>query len=242
MISQTSMTMSMAYCLVYIGLGAVSLIFVGGSFMAYWEEKTHYLTSTETVKGVDIPTLTFCMFLRNENGEYENSIKYGTNFSLWIAKNKSIADAGGFKKMHEGENEITHTKLKHTGKPFHIAVKQMHVLQNPDTHGSTSRRTCLKISPVEYEIDPLEFGFLEFATGTPHQAPEGAKLYASTESNAYGAVLEKWYDGAVDPIKLYDDSFHLLKIAKIRETRHLSQKSQNKKSYYQCLSSKLEDC
>ena len=217
---------------VYFGLVAVGLVFVGGSFMAFWEGKTHLLMSTETVQGSDNPTLTVCFLTSGEP-------KYGTNFSLWIAKNKSMTFEGWGNQMREGENEIPHTKLKRTGKPFHMAVKQMVVLQNSDTSGWENSRSCLKVSPVEDDIDPLQFGLLEFALEIP-PASGYATLYASTESNAYGAVFEKWYDGAVDPIRLQHETFHLLKISKIRETRYLPQKSQNKLSYYQCLSSKLE--
>ena len=216
---------------VYFGLVAVGLILVGGSLMAFWEEKTHLLMSTETVRGSDNPTLPICFFTKSEP-------QYGTDFSLWIAKNKSMA-VYQVNQMLEGENEIPHTKLKHTGKPFHIAVKQMVLLQNSDTSGYKYSRICLKISPVEEDIDPLQFGFLEFDLDIP-PASDSFTLYASTESNAYGAVFEKWYDGAVYPIRLRRDKFHLLTISKIRETRYLPQKSQNKLSYYQCLSLKLE--
>ena len=78
--------------------------------------------------------------------------------SLWIAKNKSMA----VNQMLEGENEIPHTKLKHTGKPFHIALKPMVVLQNSDTSGYRNSRVCLKISPLEEDIDPLQFAETHF--------------------------------------------------------------------------------
>ena len=73
---------------VYFGLVAVGLIFVGGSLMAFWEEKTHLLMSTETVRGSDNPTLTICFFTSGEP-------QYGTDFLVDCKKqvNGSQSDA-----------------------------------------------------------------------------------------------------------------------------------------------------
>ena len=58
----------------------------------------------------------------------------------------------------------------------------------------------MKISPMENEFDPTEFGQIKYYVyfyRLPDDEIIDAKLYVATEKNAYGVVFEKWYDGSV---------------------------------------------
>ena len=66
-----------------------------------------------------------------------------------------------------------------------------------------------------------------------------AKVYVTTEENAYGVVFEKWYDGSVEPFDLQNRYFYFLTISDIKETRYLTPETL---PYYKCLASQRKKC
>ena len=223
--SSISYIKSSIHLLIYIGLVAIGIIFIKDSVRHYLEEKTYLSTTTEPIDGSDKPTLTFCFEVHRDYGHW----KYGTNFTMYIRNAES-----SMQEMVEGKNEVPQTQM-----PFHVDLTTMAVLQ---IRNSTikSRRTCMKISPVEDEFDPTEFGQMKYYVYFYRLTSDeniDAKLYVTTEKNAYGVVFEKWYDGSVDPFDLKNKYFYFLTISDITETRYLPK---NSLPYYQCLALQLK--
>ena len=213
---------------IYIGLTSISFLFLNSSFKNFLEKKTYFHTTEEAIGAMDIPTLTVCFEITSDL-----SFEYGTNFTIRMGYNDSN-DFGEENAMKEGDNEITDL----TGKTVHVFVKEMTV-QQIRSYGED--RLCYKISPVDLNLEPkgLELQY-ELLFSSETDAPVNAKLYVTSEENAYGAVFEKWFDGDLDPFTLKKDKFHDLAVSEIRKIHHLPHHCQSEQSYYQCLASKLE--
>ena len=112
---------------------------------------------------------------------------------------------------------------------------------------SMTSRKCVKVSPMEKELDSemlvskngtykeeYKF-FVEFSDKTVTEA----RLYVTSEDNAYGVVLEKWFDGKVEPYILKNQTWHFLGI-ELNEIHRLSPHCE-KQSFYHCLAEKLAE-
>ena len=76
-----------------------------------------------------------------------------------------------------------------------------------------------------------------FAVGFHETTAHEARLYVTSEDNAYGAVLEKWFDGKVEPYILKNQTLHFLAI-ELNEIHRLSPPCE-KQSFYHCITEKL---
>ena len=59
-------------------------------------------------------------------------------------------------------------------------------------------------------------------------------MYITTKENSYGAILEKWFDGRVQPLKLLRGKHHKIRITEVQKIVHLKGKCSNV-AFYQCL-------
>ena len=100
---------------------------------------------------------------------------------------------------------------------------------------------CIKISPMEQEqlqLDsPSTVELYHFMVEFVPPGPQEAKLFVTSEENAYGIIGDTWYDGNVEPYTLKNKTLQKLSI-QIEEHHHLANLCQQQ-SYYQCLASEF---
>ena len=136
--------------LVYVGLLIGALIFCGGTFLEYFDEKTQYDHQTEPISFQDLPTLTVCIAYSKRRLEYGKDISIEADLfetSIPLLENKQVQALHGI-SLHLSE--------------FFMASYEAHPLR--------ARRQCFKISPhfdgnyekrtTDFEKFVARFGFL----------------------------------------------------------------------------------
>ena len=102
-------------------------------------------------------------------------------------------------------------------------------------NSDATQKKCFKISLIEKEVnDKLEatlegisFG-IEFINQTDF--PDDVNLPIASEDNAYGATIDKWYSGNVEPYVLKRNNLHYINL-QVKEFQHLQDLCQEQ-SYY----------
>ena len=203
-----------------IGLAVASFFFVQHTLNDFLEKKTYYQVKTLPITDLDIPTVTVCFDQESYHFNENDTFLWFSNDSNWLP-------------IIMGENSMTNDD----GLRIRLFLKPLSVASF-----SSRFRKCFKISPME---EGSNFSYLSGFIGSfstffsnASSAPNQMRLYVTSEQNSYGVVVEKWYDGHVEPYNLEKGRFHHILINKIDEYRHLEHHCAYQ-SYYHCLSSRL---
>ena len=237
---------SAIFWLLHIGLAATSFLFVQETIKDYLQRKTEYHQSKLHVTIRDLPTYTFCIKDFEGRSIFGRSrldgLEYGKDILIFHFNLEEKFWNFGWtcevikKPLSLGKN----TLLDKNGRTHHRELMQLNVLKESNSHAT--RKKCFKISLIEKVVnDALEatlegisFG-IEFINQTDF--PDEVRLLITSDDNAYGATIGKWYNGNVKPHVLKRNNLHYINL-QVKEFRHLQDLCQEQ-SYYQCLASEF---
>ena len=230
--------------IIYLSLIALAAFFLSGMIEEYLEDNTNFSIIQESMSKEDLPTITVC--LKSESSA--TKLKYGrdltvqaiaSNLPPWLPE----ANATIF-NLNEGINEY-----------YFVGQKRQTILNHLRVHQFLSDafidRSCIsmKLSVMEealvdrvelygtaYDVGSFIFTLSEEIAKSVHQAI----LYTTSENNSFGAVLNRWLDGGVQPFHLARGTIHPIMITNIKRYQYLKAKCQPL-SFYGCLSEKLVD-
>ena len=218
--------------LLYIGLLVGALIFCWQNITEYLEGDTSFSDSLEAISLSDWPTLVICLPTGiisdyfGANGQYA---LYGKSFFI---------DATVF------ENETkTVTLLENKAVKTQLGLElQLTEIYAPNWLWS---QQCYKISSNAVDgnkdIDFQKFGVqLTFRTTQEHDLGydelTGVTVISTSEKNAYGVVVNKWYDGMASQEKAKNGMKFF--INEVTEYRKMEGSCSNQ-SYFECLADRL---
>lgn len=172
--------MRMKDTMTYTKKAIYSLLYIGLAGVGFLIKKTDFhIDSSSLITPRDIPTLTICFDLPWEMA-FKNNIliempgKY--NYTL----------------MAEGENCI----IERFGAIHYLKLQTLNVFQHTEAY----YRKCDKVSPMEKELGTkllsADRGYLFLVKFTETTVSQ-ARLYITSEENAYGVVMGQWFNGKV---------------------------------------------
>ena len=220
-------TWQFIYWLLYFGLAGGGFLFLQETLQEFLNEKTDFHTDTAALMTArDIPTLSICFDDVPQKMENKIEICIG----MYTVKNSTIHEKNC---MVEGENNITDV----SGMTHYLKLESLKVLQ----HKQLFKRKCVKVSPLEKELESELISKNRYRFGVFINKPivSHARLYVTSEENAYGVTLEKWFDGKVEPYILKNQTYHRLAI-ELNEIHRLSPHCE-KQSYYECVAKKMDE-
>ena len=211
--------------LFYVALGAVGVIWIKKSYDAFLEGKTFFTERNAILTNADRPTLTICF-------EHEKSgLLYGSDYDIGIDYNDTI-----ILTWEKNENSL----VDEEGNDYNLHLTNMHVSDFKEW----VYRYCHKVTPIQDNdvaddgIERKEYSYyIEFYV---EEVPDYIYLYFTTESNSYGAVLESWYDGEVDPYVMRRGMVHEINIPHIKTFEFINSQCTNQPFYY-CLAERLRE-
>ena len=212
---------------IYVALLLATLIFVYDNFKEYHTGATFISISPEPIDKRDIPTTTLCFISKKP-------MKYGRDFT--IQAQNPIDAAHTFSKfvtLTEGENEYKWVDENRT-----LLLNQWAVTQS-----SLFKRSCVAINVLmKGRLDSwrLHFGTFIISISERFQKEyiRASVVYITSERNSYGAVIDDWMDGEVQPFTLFRGGINKIRINSIKRFDYL-EGACSKESFFQCVASKL---
>ena len=215
---------------IFMALLIATYFFANNAVREYYEGRSTFSVTTRPLTMEDMPTITVC-FQASKSVDFERSLK----FRAYIPFTESVLS------LEYGNNEV---------EGQHIYLRRLLVYPAFEGH-------CVSISlnfQAEFYSKVVAFqsfrdeyfmlSFIKMYFDHDNQANPVHNiiplLYLTSEQNSYGAVINHWYDGNVDPFRLESGKLHFLRIPKTRIYEYLEGTCSHK-SFFECVSSKLPD-
>ena len=92
----------------------------------------------------------------------------------------------------------------------------------------------IAIRPTVDEGAIVDLSFIIIGIANKDNNIQQATIYATSETNSYGIVLNGWYDGKAEPYGLYRGGFLNVQIPKLERFEYL-EKTCKHSSFYECM-------
>ena len=219
--------------IVFGALLVTAYVFVKDTLQDYWEKKKGFSQSKEALTGNDLPTMTLCF-----EGKIGHKLAYG----------KDIIISTWFDEIAFLNNESMNTLQVGLNKVRDLSIHLKELVSVSWLRGHT--KDCIAMSvnmtndeEISGEVFHLGMFQISLIKRSESEQIKDPILYVTSEKNLYGAAIGRWYDGIVNPYELtrLENEYHYLTITETRRLEYLKETC-SQKSFYECLSSKLEAC
>ena len=209
--------------ILYLSLLVCAIIFVLQTVNDYMKGSTSYLVTQEKLTPIDVPTLTFCFLEWNEG-----------DFSAKVSDRE-----GGFTATLELD--------KHIPIPGHGIDMHLSELRTTQyyTHGTRCYKLTPKVNGEPTSVFDTQFQLvytIQFNDDDDQNFPEYANVFITSEDNAYGTILLRWFDGILSSVSLRNSSFlyyvQHISIVEINEYINMDAIC-SEDSYYECLAKRF---
>ena len=197
----------------FIVFGSASILFTKDIFVEVMEGITDYHVTHQDVTPSDNPAVIICFDLR------VSSLDVGPD----IIFNVEQSTGNQTKKV-----DLQITKLETELYEIHVEF-------------AWSRHTCFKLEPTKGNLnDSITRVEVRFTNEKGYSLESyAASVFFTTEENAPGAILYKFYDGIVERLEIWPGQHYQFRISKVTEYNLLSHKC-TQQTFYECLASLLE--
>ena len=231
-------------CFIYAALVLTSAYFIGEMAKEYLVENTNFSIIEESITKEDLPTVTICISTgieKKDNKEEPRTIRYGQDFTIqtmntwfkpWLNPNATMKTLSEGDNFHDFMKQRRHIKLEEmrvfpTGYLFRFCVKMQFTISELFYRKHLADGTLFDLGMFSITLSENIIDNIQEAT-----------VYTTSETNSYGAVLGKWYNGKVKPIQLQRGEYTSIVTTKMTRYEYLENKC-SQTSYYECLGEKI---
>ena len=170
-------------CFVSIACFICSLLFIQPILKSYGSGRTNFLNNQRNINSHDIPTVTFC-YTSQEVEEFGIDLNVSLHLSHHNSKNQKSLSRNLFLDIP--------TKIDR----FLVKIERMWT--DNEFHQVSGKATvCYKTILKTIDSDRYDPSWLfRIQADFSREAPEESAVYITSESNAYGVVRQRWYDGS----------------------------------------------
>ena len=208
--------------LLFFGLCGLSAIFIWGVLDKFISGKSSFTQSEEPIN--ELPTIIMC-FSSNGKFDGDSEYEYTSDFKIWYA-----VAPGSFGWLKIGKNVDTLETI---------------TLRKIKTFYSG---TCYKVSSMPHSITKSRYTslYLYFNKSISYKKLPYAKIYITSEKNAYGILEQIWYDGKVKIVLIEKEVWKQVNL-KPQQYNYFKRNSKCRDdSFYECIEklfvSKIDSC